>query len=85
MPESFRRLLVTRDVPSPTGPMGLPTAPPLRDGDVVLAHPLLPVVGESEIAVVIEVGGPWFGVAKDAVEEIAPSRRIPATSEEAQR
>jgi hypothetical protein len=70
MPESFRRLRITRDVPAPAGPMGVPAAPPLYAGDIVLAFDGPAVVGEAEIAAVIEVGGPWFGVAKNAVEEI---------------
>ena len=67
---AFRRLLITRDVPAPAGFMGLPAAPHLFAGDVVLAFDGPAVVGEAEIAVVIEPGGPWFGVPKAAVEEI---------------
>lgn len=72
MPEPYRRLRVLRTIPAPAGLMGSPAAPPLRTGDVVLAFDGPAVVGEAEIAVVIEVGGPWFGVATDAVEEVGP-------------
>lgn len=72
MPErSFRRLRVTRDLESPTaGFMGLAAAPPLMLGDIVLAYPGSATVDESEVAVVLELGGPWFAVPADAVEEI---------------
>jgi hypothetical protein len=71
MPErSFRRLRVTRDLAAPSaGFMGLEAAPRLVAGDVVLEYPGSAVVGESEIAVVLELGGPWFAVPADAVEE----------------
>lgn len=71
MAPGFRRLRVTRDLPAPpTGLMGLDAAPPMLAGDVVLAYPGRAVVDESEIAVVLEPGGPWFPVPKDAVEEL---------------
>lgn len=70
MPDSFRRLRVIRDVlPLSAGFMSLPAAPPLFAGDVVLASDG-PTTGldPAHVAVVIEVGGPWFGVPKDAIE-----------------
>jgi len=70
MPASYRRLRITRDVPAPSaGFMGLPAAPHLFAGDVVLAHEGPAVVGEAEIAAVIEPGGAWFGVPKNSTEE----------------
>jgi hypothetical protein len=72
MPEhSPRRLRVTRDLEAPpAGFMGLESAPRLLQGDIVLEYPGSAVVGESEVAVVIEMGGPWFAVPSDALEDI---------------
>ena len=70
---SLRRLRMTRDLPArPAGFMGLDAAPPLLAGDVVLAYPGRAQVADSEVAVCLEPGGPWFPVPKAAVEEIGP-------------
>ena len=67
---SPRRLRVTRDLPAqPAGFMGLDAGLPLLTGDVVLEYPGPAGVAETEVAVCVEPGGPWFAVPRDAVEE----------------
>jgi hypothetical protein len=68
---SLRRLRVIRDLePRSAGFMGLEAGPRLLAGDVVLECPGPAEVAESEIAVVLQLGGPWFAVPADAVEDV---------------
>lgn len=70
MPErSFPRLHATRTVPPRTDPVtGMPSAPEVPAGTVLYAHAGPADVEPGHVAVSFEPGGPWFGVAKDAVE-----------------